>query len=158
MHFNAIEAAFPYVRGRLTKRCNNLFNILNLHFLGDFPEHEVGDRGWRHHGQTRIAAVALATVVVKLGENLGLVLMDGTANAAVAWNNLRFIGINKLFIRVVGGVDRLFLRDDESGAAFGALRQVIYLPFRGEVIFREVGEMGGKGNAVGNGCLAYPQG
>src|SRR4030042_1340177 len=53
-----------------------------------------------------------------------------------------------------GGMDGLLLGDDKAGAAFSALRQVVHVAFGGEVPLGEVGKVGGKGDAVGNGYLA----
>jgi hypothetical protein len=51
---------------------------------------------------------------------------------------------------VVGGVDALLLGNNEAGAAPGPLRQVVLPAFRGQVVVRQVGEVGGKANAVGD--------
>src|SRR4030042_1791555 len=105
-----------------------------------------------------MAAVALSAVVVQLGEYLRFILGDGAADFTVAVDSLRFPGIDELFIGVVGGMDGLLLGDDKACTASGPLRQVVHVAPGREIVIGEIGKVGGKGDAVGDGYFAYLEG
>src|SRR4030042_243443 len=105
-----------------------------------------------------MAAVALSAVVVQLREYLRFILVDGAADFTVAVDSLRFPGIDELFIGVVGGMDGLLLGDDKACTSFSPSRQVVHVALGREVVLGEVGQVGGKGDAVGEGYFAFLEG
>ena len=103
-----------------------------------------------HTGRSGNLAVSLHAVVVELGEDLGVVFVNGAGQPFKTRNHLRFIDIHQLVIGVVRGMDAHLLGDDQTDAAFGPLLIIIDMPVTDQIIHRIIGHVGGKIDPVGH--------
>ena len=109
----------------LAKYSVHLVDVLDLHGLGRLAVEHVGDGRGRPHRQPGKAAAALLPVVVELGEDARVVLVDRPGELLVAGDHLGLEGLDEVLVGPVGRVHRLLLGDDEARAAPGAGRQVV---------------------------------
>ncbi len=148
LQLDAVEAPLAHVLGAEGKIAGDLFDVLDLHRLGGLAEEDVGNRRGGPDRPAGETAVPLLAVVVELGEDLGVVLMDVVGDLLEPGDHLGVVDVDQLLVGHVGGMHRQFLGDDQTGPPLGAFAPVVHLALAGEVAHRQVGQVRLEGDAV----------
>jgi iron-sulfur cluster protein len=148
LQLQSVKPAFPDMN-----RCQGVAghqpgDIEPVHFFGHFPEEGIPDRGGRPQGQPGVDAGALVAVVVELGEYFRPVLVNHPRNQAVTRDDILPVGLNKLFIGAVRGMDGLLFGDDQARTPPGPFPVIISKSLARQAVLRQVCQMSRKYNPV----------